>query len=378
MAEKSTVWWASPDTDGGSPLQKLTKMIQRTGFLHNLAPGDDVAIKLHMSEVGNVRGLRPLWARSVADQVKQVAAQPFVTDTTTLYRHGRSTALGYLQTAAAHGFTAESMGCPVIIADGFHNSGTYIEGHTEHFQRVPVAQAIFDARAMVALAHCTFHPGFPLAGAIKNIGMGCTTKEAKIAMHQHESAPGYNAERCVGCWICIGLCPGGAFTKGEGAVVFEESKCVGCGDCIGHCRGGALQPKWDADNSKTQQWTCDAAKAALATFGAGKVLHAGIGMEITQVCDCGATGIPAVCDTGVFVSFDPVALDRAMWDKLHEVALYPGGALDRIANSDEAAQFDLAHDRATPLWRHVGTQRFWEEIVPQSGLGNAEYELETL
>jgi len=374
MPAQARVWHIPPETTQTSPAEAVVAALQASGFFDRLTSDDDVAIKVHMSERGNVRGIRPLWARRLADAVQEAGASPFITDTTTLYKHGRSTALEYLETAARHGFTSETMGCPVIIADGFHNSGTYVELADAEFRRVHVAQAIHEAEAMISLAHCTFHSVFPIAGTIKNLGMGCTTKEAKMAMHQHEAAPGYNPERCVGCWVCLRICPGDAFSVGDGVAQFSAGKCLGCGDCIGNCKGGALHVKWDADQSKTQTWTLDAARAVLSTFDEGKVAHVGLGVDITRECDCGVTGLPAACDTGFFVSLDPLALDVAMWDALHEAPIYPGGPLDRLPEgSESAARRDLGGDRATPLWPHVGTRRFWGEIAPASGLGSLDY-----
>jgi len=365
--------------DAGQPWDKFRAIVEQTGFLERLDRGDTVAVKLHMSEVGNIRGLRPMWARRVADLVKQAGGQPFVTDTTTLYRHGRVTLHKYLETAAAHGFCPQSMGCPVIIADGFKNAGTHVTQQAEGFQRVPVAQAIYEADAMVSLAHPTFHPVFPLAGALKNLGMGCTTKEAKIAMHGQMAAPAFREEKCIGCLACLRICPGGAFEAGDGVVVFSEDQCVGCGDCIGVCQGGALNPRWDADTANTQLWTLEAARAVLSTFDPGKVVHLAIGTDFTSGCDCGTNSLPIVVDVGLFGSNDPVALDRACWDKVHATPLYPGGRLDELAKAPEgAAALDLERDRVSVFWEKTEPARFWNEIIPRAGLGRGEYRIEAV
>ena len=57
--------------------------------------------------------------------MKKHGCIPFVIDTTTTpyYHYGsRSTVQFYLETAAANGFTAESMGCPIIISDGAYGT----------------------------------------------------------------------------------------------------------------------------------------------------------------------------------------------------------------------------------------------------------------
>ena len=83
-------------------------------------PGDNVAIKCHMGEWNNSAYLRPILIRIIVDKVKEHGGRPFVTDTTTApyyFYGGRSTADVHLETAARNGFTAESMGCPIIISD---------------------------------------------------------------------------------------------------------------------------------------------------------------------------------------------------------------------------------------------------------------------
>ncbi|MBC7287093.1 MAG: DUF362 domain-containing protein [Armatimonadetes bacterium] len=378
-AQLPKVYWASCDHDeAGHPLQKFRRLVELTGFLKQLHRGDVVAIKLHMGEHGNVRYLRPIWARTIADMVKEAGGRPFVTDTTTLYRHKRATLHDYLETAAMHGYTPESMGCPIIIADGFRNSGTVIRLEGAEYKEVPVAQALYEADALVSLAHPTFHPDIPIAGTLKNLGMGGTTKQAKIAMHTKDSAPVYKAERCIGCWTCIKICPGHAFKVAEGGkrVDFDPAKCLGCGDCVAHCPSGALSIPWDADAAVIQRWTLDAAKAVMSTFASEKIVHLAVGFDFTVPCDCiSASALPAVVDIGLFASSDGAALDKACWDKAHEVAIYPGSKLDKIAASPEAQPIDLSNDRASPLWSRVQPERFWNEIVPAAGVGSVEYEL---
>ncbi len=373
MADKPKVFWATADTDDvGKPLDKFKRILELTGFLNNLHRNDVVAIKLHLGEHGNVRYLRPIWARTLADMVKEAGGRPFITDTTTLYRHRRATLHDYLETAAMNGFTPQSMGCPVIIADGFHNSGTVVRLDDAEYKEVPVAQAIYEADAMISLAHPTLHPDFPIAGTLKNIGMGATTKQAKITMHSKMAAPKYNPDRCIGCWTCIKICPGNAFkvAADKKRVDYDSEKCIGCGDCVGNCPSGALSISWDADAAVIQRWTLDAARAVMSSFGEGKVVHMAVGTDVTHLCDCGQPGIPVVVDIGLFGSMDAAALDKALWDKLHEVALYPGGKLDQIARE----KGELA-DRATPVWSKVEPDRFWNEIVPAAKVGSVDYEL---
>lgn len=58
-----------------------------------------VAIKLHFGEPGTWAFLRPNWARTVADFVKERGGKPFLTDCNTLYVGGRKNALDHMDSA---------------------------------------------------------------------------------------------------------------------------------------------------------------------------------------------------------------------------------------------------------------------------------------
>lgn len=62
-------------------------------------------------------------------------------------------------------------------------------------------------------------------------------------------APGIDAEKCTGCWLCVENCPVSALRlsepkrKGDCAihsVLAEPRKCTGCGRCAAVCPIGAI------------------------------------------------------------------------------------------------------------------------------------------
>lgn len=47
---------------------------------------------------------------------------------------------------------------------------------------------------------------------------------------------------CVGCGMCIQVCPHGVFTlENKKAVILDRDQCMECGACVGNCAFGALK-----------------------------------------------------------------------------------------------------------------------------------------
>jgi len=49
----------------------------------------------------------------------------------------------------------------------------------------------------------------------------------------------FTKKLCIGCGMCMKVCPGGAHALGEGHDIHRE-KCIGCGKCAEECLPGAL------------------------------------------------------------------------------------------------------------------------------------------
>jgi uncharacterized Fe-S center protein len=127
-----------------------------------VSAGDSVAVKVHMGEYGNSAYLRPPIVHRVCDLIKEAGGKPFVTDTTTLYPARRFTASQYLATAAFNGFTEESLGAPVVIADGeqgYDGEWVYMPKQMPDcsLDRIKIARGIFDADSMIVLSHLKGH-----------------------------------------------------------------------------------------------------------------------------------------------------------------------------------------------------------------------------
>ena len=115
----SKVYFADLRADVHENLQqKLTRLMKTAGMGDIDFRDKFVAIKLHFGEPGNLAFLRPNWARTVADFVKERGGKPFLTDCNTLYVGGRKNALDHMDSAMLNGFNPMTTGCQIIIADG--------------------------------------------------------------------------------------------------------------------------------------------------------------------------------------------------------------------------------------------------------------------
>ena len=62
---------------------KMITVFDAAGLDEMIKPNDIVAIKVHCGEWNNSAYLRPLYARTLADRIKELGGRPFVCDTTT-------------------------------------------------------------------------------------------------------------------------------------------------------------------------------------------------------------------------------------------------------------------------------------------------------
>jgi len=331
-----------------------------------IAKGEAVAIKTHFGEYGNTRYIRPTFVRKVADMVKDKGGQPYVTDTTALYRGKRHSLFSALSAAASHGFTAETMGCPVLIADGIRSSGYEVSVKNPlRLSKVKVASAIFEADFLITLSHFTFHPLVIPAASIKNVGMGCVTKESKLAMHAGSKVR-FNEKKCLFCKACVMICPSGALKAPDKRIEYDEKACIGCGECISECKEEALSVPWEKKGPRdVQAGILDGFKATLSTFGKNKALFINICMDITEHCDCfGKADIPVIPDIGILISDDALACDKAGFDLAKTSTEYPGSDWEKKKKGEERS-ISVALSEADSFFA----------LAEEANIGDLDYEL---
>ena len=350
---------------GTSLLDKLDKLILAAGIDHIDFENKFVAIKLHFGEPGNLSFLRPNFAKAVADRVKALGGNPFLTDCNTLYVGRRKNALEHLTAAQENGFSPVSTGCQIIIGDGLKGTDDVevpVHGG-KILQTAFIGRAIMDADIFISLTHFKGHELTGFGGAIKNIGMGCGSRAGKRAMHCN-GKPSVDAEKCRGCRTCTRFCAQSAITVTERKAHIDHEKCVGCGRCIGVCNFSAISSDIDAQSNDVNRRMVEYAKAVV---DGRPHFHISIINQVSPCCDChGENDAPVVPDLGMLASFDPVALDHACIDAVNAAPVIASSILGQCDHSQ--------HDHFTSI--HPTTN--WHSQLEHAeavGLGSAGYEL---
>ena len=57
------------------------------------------------------------------------------------------------------------------------------------------------------------------------------------------SKPLLDPEKCVGCGLCVKMCPPQSLKLKDGRPVFDLPNCIRCYCCQEHCPKGAIVPK---------------------------------------------------------------------------------------------------------------------------------------
>lgn len=366
--KKSTVYFADFRCSDAENLQaKFTRLMKTAGMGRIDFTDRFTAIKVHFGEVGNMAYLRPNWAKTVVDFVRERGGRPFLTDANTLYVGKRKHALDHLDIAYENGFSPFATGCHILIADGLKGTddvavpvpdGRYVK---EAF----IGRAVVDADIVISLTHFKLHEMTGIGGAIKNLGMGCGSRAGKKAMHSTVH-PTVHPELCIGCGKCTRECAHGACALVRGKARIDAAKCVGCGRCIGACNRDAIESDFGEP--------CTVMQGKIAEYAAAVVrdkpaFHLSFITDVAPYCDCHCMNdAPVVANIGMLASSDPVALDQACADLVNAAPVLAGSALDGLRRG--ADKFAAMH----PTTR-------WREAIAEGermGLGTSQYTLKKI
>ncbi|MDD3846848.1 MAG: DUF362 domain-containing protein [Syntrophorhabdaceae bacterium] len=345
-------------------LDKLVDLMNAAKSHDRIRKNDLVAIKVHFGELGNTAYLRPVFLRTIAKRVKEAGGRPFLTDTNTLYTGSRSDTVSHLTTAIHNGFDYSCVECPIVIADGLRGtSGTRVPIQGEILKEVHIAKEIADADALVAVTHFKAHELSGFGGCLKNLGMGCATREGKLVQHSTVS-PRVNAKKCKGCKLCQGYCPAGAISVASKKASISGTKCIGCGECTLICPFHAIEIEWNESPDTFQKKMIEYALGTL-TDKTKRSLFINFVVQVSPACDCYPhNDAPIVRDIGILASDDPVAIDAASCDMVNNETSLPCTAIRHTLHSGE------------DKWRSLFPDIDWNiqlDHAEKIGLGTRKY-----
>ncbi|MCX6578936.1 MAG: DUF362 domain-containing protein [Candidatus Aminicenantes bacterium] len=352
MNEKVYFIKMADNQDDSVIYQKLEQLIKEKDLFSFIQAKDMVAVKTHFGEENTKGYVWPQFFKALGNLLKAKGAQPFLTETSTLYRGKRCNAVEHIQHAYGHGFTFENTGLPIIMADGLlGDEEIEVEIPGKHYQKVAIASLFGRVQAVVMVSHFTGHVLTGFGAALKNMGMGCSSRKGKLIQHS-TAQPAIKVKACTGCGECIQWCPANAISMVDDKSRIDSKKCIGCGECLAVCRFDAVVYNWGATYDDVQQKVVEHAMGVAAACK-GKIMYINFLNRITKDCDCMQNQYEKIVpDVGVLVSFDPVAIDAASLDLVEQKL---GGKLSKAAfNVPSRGQLDHAR---------------------KLGFGNPDYEL---
>ena len=238
-----------------------------------------------------------------------------MTDCNTMYPGSRKNALEHMECAWQNGFTPLTVGCPIIIADGLKGTDDIdvpVEGG-EYVKAAKIGRAVMDADVFISLTHFKGHETTGFGGTIKNIGMGCGSRAGKTEQHSN-GIPTISSRKCVGCKRCQKECANGGlvFDAETKKMTVDTEHCVGCSRCLGACNFDAITFR---NSNANAILNCKMAEYTKAVIDGRPNFHISLVLDVSPNCDChGENDVPILPNIGMFVSFDPLALEQACVD----------------------------------------------------------------
>ncbi len=317
--------------------EKANRLYDEAGTFDCVGQGDLVAVKVHVGELGNPYHVQPFYVHEICQRIRERGGKPFITDSNTLYMANRHNAVDHAQTAAMHGFHM----APLIVADGLKSENYRLIKTRGVLSEIEVSGAIAEADAMIVVSHCKGHELSGFGGAIKNLGMGCTSAAGKMRQHRAIGIE-IDQSKCVGCGKCREACPFMIPEIIEGKAHNRSAQCMRCPMCIEACPMGAIHFTRKDDLCRA---LASAAYGVLQTFAPRKVSYISFAKDITEGCDCLSNpGAIVQKDVGIFASDSAVSIDSAFLKAIDVKVFNEASELDCMVQVEEAKKLGLQGD----------------------------------
>ena len=318
-------------------LKETTRLYEAAGTFDQIEKDDLVAIKFHVGELGNPYYIQPFFIHDIAQKIKEKGGKPFLTDSTTYYEGNRYNAYDHTMNALMNGFNM----APFIVADGLRSENYRLVKTKGILNEIEVSGAIAEADAMIVVSHCKGHELAGFGGAIKNLGMGCTSQTGKMRQHRTVGLE-IDESKCIGCGKCKQVCP-----LNLPEIIGEKAqnlspKCMRCPICSMECPKGAITLTHKENICRA---LASAAYGVLSTFKKNKVSYVSFAKDIAQHCDCMPNpGNIIMDDIGIFASNSPASIDAAFLKMANYKVFNEASHVDCMVQVQEAIQLGIEGD----------------------------------
>lgn len=220
-----------------------------------------VCVKLSFGESGNPNHLSPALIAPLVQGLKAT-----LVECNTAYQSSRRHSSDHMKTAEEHGFTKIA---PIDIMDNDGETALPVTGG-KHLNFAYIGKNWLDYDFTIVLSHFKGHPSGGFGGALKNMAIGMQSSNGKAWVHtagKNHDADNWWSDRAA-------------------QDDFLESM---------------------AESSK-----------AIIDHASDKILYISVANNLSVDCDCVAhPALVQMADIGIFASLDPVELDRACVDAIH-------------------------------------------------------------
>lgn len=346
---------SAPSTLPGKLMRILGKI-----DLPKLCSDDWVPIKMHLGGGLGYSTVHPLFVRVIADAVRAAGGKPVVTD-------GSFEAVAE---AAKHGYTPETVGCPIVAAGGLFNTHVVEkEAGFLAYDKARVYGLLHDAKCLINLSHVKGHGVCAYGGACKNIAMGCVDGCTRSKIHALQGGIDWDVSKCVYCGKCAAACDRHAIRidpkKHSLNINFHD--CRFCRHCVLACPEHALAMNTGTSYRNFQEGMAITTRLVLEHFQPESLLHINLLTNITMFCDCwGITTPNLVPDIGLTVSHDIVAIEQATLDLIRTENFIEGSLIGDARLGPGEHLFEKVH----------GKDPFIQvDALERHGLGSRKYTL---
>ncbi len=318
-------------------MEESRRLYDEAGTFNCINKGDLVAIKLHVGELGNPYYVQPFFVHDIARRVKEAGGKPFLTDSNTYYHAQRSNAYDHMITAQMNGFNM----VPFIVADGLLGENYKTIETKGILQQIEVCGVIAEADAMIVVTHDKGHELTGFGGAIKNLGMGCTSRVGKLRQHRTIDLR-IDESKCTGCGKCRESCEMQLPEIIDGKARNTSPRCMRCPFCMNNCPEEAIQL---VNQDNILKALASAAYGVLSTFKPNKVSYVSFARDITQYCDCRPNpGNITMKDIGIFASNSPISVDGAFLQMANYKTFNDAYNVDCLLQLEEAKRLGIQGD----------------------------------